>query len=102
MLGGKKPLVMMQTTGLFESGDALRNIVFDLQLPLTAIIGARSWLNANSQDSAKRFTLPIIEAWGIRYELIESVSQQDVLLSALRGYHDAGLPGLVLIAEGRM
>ncbi len=24
-LGGKRPLVMIQTTGLFESGDALRN-----------------------------------------------------------------------------
>jgi len=102
LLGGKRPLVMMQTTGLFESGDALRNVIFDLKLPLTAIIGARSWLNAASQDSAKRFTLPIIEAWGLRYCLIEKVEQQDMLLSALQGYHETAQPGLVLIAEGRM
>lgn len=102
ILGGQKPLVMMQTTGLFESGDALRNVVFDLQLPVTAIIGARSWLNEQSNDSAKRFTLPIIDAWGLDYQMIERVEQQDVLMSALQSYHDENRPGLVLIAEGRM
>src|SRR5215204_6476027 len=33
-LGGQSPLVVMQTTGLFESGDALRNVLFDLKLPI--------------------------------------------------------------------
>ncbi|MCI0357941.1 MAG: hypothetical protein L0211_05560 [Planctomycetaceae bacterium] len=43
-LGGKSPLVMMQTTGLFESGDALRNVLFDLKLPIFSLIGLRNWL----------------------------------------------------------
>jgi sulfopyruvate decarboxylase TPP-binding subunit len=33
-LGGASPLVIMQTTGMFESGDALRNVLFDLKLPI--------------------------------------------------------------------
>jgi sulfopyruvate decarboxylase TPP-binding subunit len=37
-LGGQSPLVVMQTTGLFESGDALRNVLFDLKLPIYALI----------------------------------------------------------------
>ena len=52
----------MQTTGLFESGDALRNTLFDLGLPLLAVIGARNWLVADSPDTAKRFAQPVLEA----------------------------------------
>ena len=55
-LGGKRPLVMIQNTGLFESGDALRNVLFDLRLPLVAVIGYRSALVPSSTDSAG--TLP--------------------------------------------
>ena len=32
-LGGATPLVMIQCTGLFESGDSLRNVLHDYQLP---------------------------------------------------------------------
>src|SRR6185295_3291634 len=51
-LGGRRPLVMIQNTGLFESGDALRNVLFDLRLPLQAVVGYRSYLVPNSPDSA--------------------------------------------------
>src|SRR5262245_22772123 len=43
MLGGARPLVMIQCTGLFEAGDALRNIAHDLKLPLLLLIGVRSY-----------------------------------------------------------
>src|SRR5262245_57104223 len=42
MLGGQRPVVVIQCTGLFEAGDALRNIVHDLKLPLFLIVGVRS------------------------------------------------------------
>src|SRR4051794_27424747 len=45
-LGGKTPLVLMQCTGLFESGDALRNVLFDLKVPIFAVIGVRNALVA--------------------------------------------------------
>src|SRR5690349_8237144 len=70
-LGGRRPLVMIQNTGLFESGDALRNVLFDMKLPLQALIGYRSYLVPDSPDSAKRFTEPILKAWGLDYVLIE-------------------------------
>ena len=37
-IGGASPLVMIQCTGLFESGDALRNTLHEWKLPLYAII----------------------------------------------------------------
>src|SRR5262245_7139844 len=42
-LGGKRPIVLMQCTGFFEAGDAFRNFVHDLQLPLFFVIGVRSF-----------------------------------------------------------
>ena len=102
MLGGQRPLVMMQITGFFESGDALRNVAFDLQLPITAIVGARSWLNAQSKDSAKQFALPLVEAWGLPYCLIEKPDDLPLMRQQLAGCLETRRPGLALIAEGRM
>ena len=99
-LGGKRPMIMMQVTGLFESGDAMRNVLFDLKLPLFAILGARNWLVENSPDSAKKYTEPILQAWGIPYRLIATPADKPLLAAHYRDCRDAGKPGAVLIAEG--
>lgn len=101
-LGGARPVVMIQNTGLFESGDALRNVLFDLRLPLSAVIGYRSYLLANSTDTAKVFTEPILQAWGLDYLLLDAPSGGPRLVEHLRACRDAGRPGIVLVAEGRM
>lgn len=101
-LGGKRPLVMIQNTGLFESGDALRNVLFDLGLPLAAVIGYRSYLVPGSTDSARRFTEPILDAWGLDYLLIREPDELDQMAEHLAACRAAGRPGIVLVAEGRM
>jgi sulfopyruvate decarboxylase TPP-binding subunit len=73
MLGGAKPLVVIQCTGLFEAGDALRNIVHDLNLPLKLIVGVRSfhaYKAGQSSDSCPVFTEPILQAWKLPYTLL--------------------------------
>ena len=101
-LGGASPLVIMQVTGLFESGDALRNVLFDLGLPIFAILGARSWLAKGSRDSAKRFTEPILDAWGIDRVIVERSGDEPELAAHYRRCRQAGRAGAALIAEGRM
>ena len=101
-LGGKSPLVMMQTTGLFESGDALRNVLFDLGIPLFALIGYRSYLVEGSPDTAKKFAEPILDAWGLQYELINGFNDLPKLVEHYRACQAAGTPGVGLIAEGAM
>ena len=100
-LGGRRPVVIMQITGLFESGDAMRNALFDLRLPLFAIVGARNWLIPDSPDSARKYTRPILEAWGVPYRLIASPADKPVLEAHYRDCRHAGRPGIVLIDEGR-
>ena len=101
-LGGASPVIMMQTTGLFESGDALRNVLFDLQLPLFAVLGARSWLVEGTNDSVRRFTQPILDAWGLDYVLVASAGDKPKLAQHYQHCREAKTAGAVLLAEGRM
>ena len=100
-LGGQRPLVLMQTTGLFESGDALRNVLLDMQLPLLAIIGYRSYLVENSTDSARKFTEPILHAWGLDYVILSGPEPLGQLRDHFVACQAAGRPALALLPEGR-
>ena len=101
-LGGQSPLPMMQSTGFFESGDALRNAFFDLDLPLFACIGYRSYLIDGSPDTAKRFIEPILGAWGLNHVLIRDRDDLPKLEEYYRDCRSAARPGVALIAEGKM
>jgi sulfopyruvate decarboxylase TPP-binding subunit len=45
----------------------------DLKLPILALVGYRGWEGgAVSADSAANFLEPIIKAWGIPYEVVQT------------------------------
>ena len=99
-LGGKTPLVLMQSTGLFESGDALRNVLLDLKLPIFALIGVRNALVAESRDSAKAFAQPILAAWGIDCVWVRRKEDQRLFREHFLGCRNARRAGAALLAEG--
>ncbi len=103
-LGDARPLVMIQCTGLFESGDALRNAIFDYHLPLFAVIGYRSYLNQDAipNDSARVFTEPILKAWGLPYRLIDAPEKLGEMGNLYEECRQNKSAGVALIAEGRM
>ncbi len=72
-VGGARPLVLIQNTGLFESGDSVRGLGLDVGLPVVMVIGYRGWRGGGPmEDSAGVYTEPILKAWGINYYLVES------------------------------
>jgi sulfopyruvate decarboxylase TPP-binding subunit len=99
-LGGQVPLIIMQSTGLFESGDALRNVLFDLRLPLFALIGIRNGLVSESRDSAKQFAEPIVEAWGLDCVRLLVPQDKPRFAEHVLRCRRAGLAGVALLAEG--
>ena len=101
LLGGQKPIVIMQSTGFFESGDALRNVWKDLQLPVFAIIGARNWLTDASRDSAKQFLLPLLQAWEVDYSIVESSEDLEKIAAGYERAVRERRPGVVVLAEGK-
>jgi sulfopyruvate decarboxylase subunit alpha len=102
LLGGQRPVVVIQCTGLFEAGDALRNIVHDLKLPLFLVVGVRSYYahqQGASKDSCPVFTEPILRAWQIPYTLLDRRHSADDLATAYRQARADGRAAAVLIAE---
>ncbi len=100
-LGGQRPLVIIQSTGFFEGSDSMRNFLFDLKLPLFALVGYRSFNVVDSPDSAKRFLEPVLKAWGLEYVLLKQLADLPMLM---QHYHDCqavGRPGIALLAEGK-
>lgn len=83
-LGGARPLVIIQNTGLLESGDALRGTVLRMGVPLVFVVTCRGYdglapehcdpanylehrelLVDPSLDTVAMFTEPTLRAWGI-------------------------------------
>jgi sulfopyruvate decarboxylase subunit alpha len=102
-LGGALPLVLIQCTGLFESGDALRNAVHDWKLPLFSVIGYRSYLNQDTLpgDTCLVFTEPVLTAWQIDYRLITAPDQIDDIRSHCLRCRERDQAGAILLAEGK-
>lgn len=75
-VGGEKPLLVIQNTGLMEAGDALRGCGVGPGVPLRLLVGWRGYAGAaaNKQpiDSAFPYTEPLLEAWGIPYSTMMS------------------------------
>jgi sulfopyruvate decarboxylase TPP-binding subunit len=102
-LGGAAPLVMIQCTGLFESGDALRNVLYDWKIPIFSIIGYRSYLNQDTLpgDTCLVFTEPVLDAWEIDYRLLTDGSQLEVIAEHYTACRAASRGGAILVAEGK-
>ncbi|NOS67289.1 MAG: hypothetical protein HOO67_02900 [Candidatus Peribacteraceae bacterium] len=101
-LGGKKPIVVMQCTGLFEAGDALRNVLFDMKLPLFMVIGVRSYYahqQGTTADTCPVFAEPIMRAWQVPYVVLDHRSTADDLANAYLQAQAEKRAGAVLIAE---
>jgi sulfopyruvate decarboxylase subunit alpha len=81
--GGRRPIVVLQNTGLMEAGDALRGCGIGPSIPLMMLIGWRGYPGAVAGklpiDSAYPYTEPLLEAWGVPYATLMSEEDLDVI-----------------------
>jgi sulfopyruvate decarboxylase TPP-binding subunit len=97
-VGGKKPVVLIQNTGIFESGDSIRGLGLDVNQPLVMLVGYRGWSRHGiTNDSAARFIEHILHAWGISYYLIETDDDAGRITSALEEAERTSKPVAVLV-----
>ncbi len=91
-LGGADPLVLIQNTGLLESGDALRGTATRMGVPLPIVVTARGWAKMTAAgvgpeaprsrellvrpdvDSVALLTPATLAAWGVPFQVNESAS----------------------------
>ncbi len=99
-IGGKKPVVCIQSTGLFESGDSVRGLVLDLAMPLVMMVGYRGFHRDRPiTDSAATYTEPILKAWGLPYQLVETDADVPNISRAFEAAREQGQAVCVLIGR---
>ncbi len=100
IVGGKKPVCLIQNTGMFESGDSIRGMGLDVNLPIVMMVGYRGWTRHGvTPDSAARFTEPILDAWGIKYYLVESDKDGSRISTAFEEAAATNRPVAVLVGD---
>ncbi len=102
-IGGSKPIVVIQNTGLLESGDAIRGTINRMGIPLLALIGFRGYakviqhgidplthelsrdeLTRCEVDTAGVLIEPTLKAWGIPFERCDADGLGDGIRSGFR------------------
>ena len=97
-VGGKRPIVLIQNTGIFEAGDSIRGLGLDVNQPLVMLVGYRGWSRHGlTKDSAARFIEHILHAWGITYYLIETDDDADRISLAIEEADRTQKPVAVLV-----
>ena len=101
IMGGKRPVVLIQSTGFYESGDSVRGLSIDLHLPLLLMIGYRGYLGRGRPpaDSAARFLEPILDTWGIPYYVVESDATCHHISEAYQQAQSTSHPVAVLMGK---
>jgi sulfopyruvate decarboxylase TPP-binding subunit len=99
-VAGKTPVVLIQNTGMMESGDSLRGMALDAGFPLVAVVGYRGWTRRGiTTDSAARYTEPFLHAFGLDYYLVEHDDDGPRISEAFRQARATNRPVVVLIGD---
>ncbi|WP_160321685.1 thiamine pyrophosphate-dependent enzyme [Bradyrhizobium pachyrhizi] len=96
MAAGKNPVVMMQNSGFFESGDSTR-LGIQLCLPLVMLIGYRGWGGGGNPNVRGRFTEPVLRALDIPYEIVDSATSVSAIGRAFKRAQERRGPAAVLL-----
>lgn len=117
-IGGAFPLVVVQNTGLLESGDAIRGTVCRMAAPVPILVTGRGYtkmalagltpeepptrelLSRQDVDTTALLTEPTLDAWGIPYlRCEEDDDPAESLLELIDGVRDEERPAAVVMAR---
>lgn len=100
LVGGKTPAVVIQNTGLFESGDSLRGLGINLKLPILMLVSYRGWRwDGHVTDSAATYLEPVVNAWGITSYLVKRDEDIPLIAKAYQETIKQRRPVAVLMAQ---
>jgi sulfopyruvate decarboxylase TPP-binding subunit len=116
-MGGRQPVLLIQNTGFFESGDALRGTLTRMRIPIVCIITYRGYnktiksfgaiptavdaelLSRSDVDNCAPITEPTLRAWGLPYEFLHTDEDLPVLESAFARARERDAPVAVLVTR---
>ena len=98
--GGKKPLILIQNTGMMESGDSIRGWLLGLNVPVVMMVGYRGWTRHGvTTDTAATYTERFLMAFGLSYYLVESDADAPRITIAFEEAERTKKPVVVLVGD---
>jgi sulfopyruvate decarboxylase TPP-binding subunit len=99
-IGGKKPVILIQNTGLMESGDSLRGWAIGMNIPVVLMVGYRGWTRHGiTRDTAATYTERFLNAFGVNYYLIENNADSERISFAFDEAERTRRPVAVLVGD---
>jgi sulfopyruvate decarboxylase subunit alpha len=114
-LGGRKPLVLIQNTGLLESGDSLRGTLVRMRIPVVCLVTYRGYaklarlearpepgpeiLSRPDLDSVAVMTEPTLRAWGVPFDFLHTDEDIAKLSAAFAQVQKLSAPVAVLVTQ---
>ena len=99
-VGGAKPVILIQNTGLMESGDSLRGWAMGLNIPVVLMVGYRGWTrHGRNQDTAATYTEPFLNAFTIKYYLVENNEDAQRIAWAFEEAEATQKPVAILVGD---
>jgi sulfopyruvate decarboxylase subunit alpha len=98
--GGRKPMILIQNTGMMESGDSIRGWLLSLNIPVVMMVGYRGWTRHGvTTDTAATYTERFLMAFGLNYYLVESDADAGRITTAFEEAERTRRPVVVLVGD---
>jgi sulfopyruvate decarboxylase subunit alpha len=114
-LGGRNPLVLIQNTGLLESGDSLRGTLVRMRIPVVCLVTYRGYaklarlearpepgpeiLSRPDLDSVAVMTEPTLRAWGVPFDFLHTDQDIAKISTAFAQVQKLSAPVAVLVTQ---
>jgi sulfopyruvate decarboxylase subunit alpha len=114
-MGGARPLVLVQNTGLLESGDSVRGTIVRMRVPVVCVVTYRGYtrmmktlggapasvdvplLSRTDLDSVALMTEPTLRAWGLAFETLSGPADLPRLQAAFTEAEETRTPVVRLL-----
>ena len=114
-LGGRNLLVLIQNTGLLESGDSLRGTLVRMRIPVVCLVTYRGYakfarletppdpspevLSRPDLDSVAVMTEPTLRAWGVPFDFLHTNEDIGKISAAFAQAQQLSAPVAVLVTQ---
>ena len=113
-VGGQRPLIVIQNTGLLESGDALRGTLIRMRIPVVCVVSYRGYkslaqnaapaltpdeLSRRDLDSVAVLLEPTLRAWALSYEFVGDNADLEKIIFAQQRAREQNFPQAIIITE---
>lgn len=115
-IGGRNPLVLIQNTGLLESGDSLRGTLLRMRIPVVCLVTYRGYaklacwgspapepspeiLSRPDLDSVAVMTEPTLRAWGMPFDFLHTDDDVSKISAAFAQAQQLSAPVAVLVTQ---